>query len=211
MLFFRVFVGSRPRPFTLSLKGLVSAKPLRSRRLCVRLAPQHSNLQPANRSSVAVAERRSRSGRDTSTWLDSKSFPLNSFVDPHPLTPVASILYKNMGGQGVPRSAISCPHFASTSPLAATLMDLPASVANKRLTARAKPFRCNTYKKPGGRGIVPILVRPEHSRRVNYRRGEMGTGARGAPVPEVGLYVKIKRAQFRSQESHPNEGHVNSP
>ena len=25
----------------------------------------------------------------------------------------------------------------------------------------------------------------------------MGTGARGAPVPEVGLYVKIKRAQSR--------------
>src|ERR1700682_5912403 len=27
------------------------------------------------------------------------------------------------------------------------------------------------------------------------RRGEMGTGARGAPVPVVGLYVKIKRAE----------------
>ena len=43
------------------------------------------------------------------------------------------------------------------------------------------------------------------------KRGEMGTGARGAPVPEVGLYVKIKHAQFRNPESHPNEGHVNSP
>ncbi len=43
----------------------------------------------------------------------------------------------------------------------------------------------------------------------------MGTGARGAPggapVPEVGLYVKLKRAQFRSPESRPNEGRVNSP
>src|SRR5260370_1270729 len=36
------------------------------------------------------------------------------------------------------------------SPLNATLMDLPASVANKRLTVRPKPFRCNIYKKPGG-------------------------------------------------------------
>ena len=38
------------------------------------------------------------------------------------------------------------------SPLAATLMDRPASVANKRLTLRlvmAKPCRCNTYKKQG--------------------------------------------------------------
>lgn len=40
---------------------------------------------------------------------------------------------------------------------------------------------------------------------------EMGTGARGAPVPEVGLYVKIKRAQFRNPGSRPNEGRVNSP
>ena len=35
------------------------------------------------------------------------------------------------------------------SPLAATLIDLPVSVANKRLTVWAKPFRCNTYKKQG--------------------------------------------------------------
>ena len=43
------------------------------------------------------------------------------------------------------------------------------------------------------------------------KREEMGTGARGAPVPEVGHYVKIKRAQSRKPESHPNEGRVNSP
>jgi hypothetical protein len=43
------------------------------------------------------------------------------------------------------------------------------------------------------------------------KREEMGTGARGAPVPEVGHYVKIKRAQSRKSESRPNEGRVNSP
>jgi hypothetical protein len=43
------------------------------------------------------------------------------------------------------------------------------------------------------------------------RRGEMGTGARGAPIPEVGLYVKIKPVQSRKPGSRPNEGHVNSP
>src|SRR5260370_24463556 len=43
------------------------------------------------------------------------------------------------------------------------------------------------------------------------KREEMGTGARGAPVPEVGLYVKIKRAQSRKPESRPNEERVNSP
>src|SRR5713226_6598796 len=29
-----------------------------------------------------------------------KSHGINVFADPHPLTPVASILYKNIGGQG---------------------------------------------------------------------------------------------------------------
>src|ERR1700731_2155261 len=43
------------------------------------------------------------------------------------------------------------------------------------------------------------------------RGGEMGTEARGAPVPEVGLYVKIKLAQSGSPGSRPNQGHVNFP
>ena len=33
-------------------------------------------------------------------YFFSKSFPVNSFADPHPLTPVGSILYENSGGQG---------------------------------------------------------------------------------------------------------------
>jgi len=40
------------------------------------------------------------------------------------------------------------------SSLPATLMTLPASVANKRLNLKAKLFRCNTYKKPGGGGLL---------------------------------------------------------
>jgi hypothetical protein len=45
------------------------------------------------------------------------------------------------------------------SPLAATLMDIPASVANKGLNCLAKPFRCNTYKKHGGKGSRLWLTR----------------------------------------------------
>jgi hypothetical protein len=40
-------------------------------------------------------------------------------------------------------------------------------------------------------------------------REEKGTGARGAPVPKVGLGVKIKHAQFRSLRSLGNEEDVN--
>jgi hypothetical protein len=46
---------------------------------------------------------------------------------------------------------------------------------------------------------------------LEFEKEEMGTGARGAPVPEVGLYVKIKRVQFRNPWSRPNEARVNSP
>src|SRR5882762_7549967 len=41
----------------------------------------------------------------------SKSFPLNIFADHHPLNPVASILYKNIGGRETPTT------FHSLSPI----------------------------------------------------------------------------------------------
>src|SRR5260370_42501722 len=91
MLFFPVFAKLQHRPARQTLPASLSP--------ALTWLTQHSNLQPANRSSVAVAERRSRSGRDTSTWLDSKSFPLNSFADPHPLNSVVSYRYKNTGGR----------------------------------------------------------------------------------------------------------------
>jgi hypothetical protein len=55
---------------------------------------------------------------------------------------------------------------------------------------------------------VPVKGMPGASCRIP-RGGEMGTGARGAPVPVVGHYVKIKRSQFRSLGSRANQGHVN--
>ncbi len=37
--------------------------------------------------------------RSTLRRRSPKSLPLNSFADPHPLTPVPSILYKKYGGE----------------------------------------------------------------------------------------------------------------
>src|SRR5713101_9978692 len=54
-----------------------------------RLSSRSGNVQTCQRSDVL-------------TSFAPKSFPLNSFADPHPLSPVASILYKNIGGQGAP-------------------------------------------------------------------------------------------------------------
>jgi hypothetical protein len=45
-----------------------------------------------------------------------------------------------------PRPLLSCQHFTPVSPLAATLMDLPASVANKRLAARLTPLDATLTK-----------------------------------------------------------------
>jgi hypothetical protein len=91
-----------------------------------------------------------------------KSFAVNSFADPHPLNSVASIFYKNIGGRGrgilvlslFIASLLHCLLASSSlSPLAATLMYLPASIANKRLTVWVSPLDA-TLTKTGG---VPIL------------------------------------------------------
>ncbi len=58
-----------------------------------------------------------------------KSHGLNVFADPHPLTPVASIFYKNIGGRGR-RSDVQTFRRA----------DVPYP---------PKSFSCTTYKKPG--------------------------------------------------------------
>src|SRR6266850_310985 len=49
---------------------------------------------------------------------------------------------------------LSCQHLAPVSPLAATLMESPASVANKRLTARLSPLAA-TLTKNRGEGAQP--------------------------------------------------------
>src|SRR6266850_5405978 len=48
-----------------------------------------------------------------------------------------------------PTQLLSCQHFVRVSPLPATLMDLPASVANKRLTAELSPLAATLTKNRG--------------------------------------------------------------
>ncbi len=116
------------------------------------------------------------SGRIPLTF-SAKSFRLNLFADPHPLTLVAPIFYKKVWGEGpeplrrsdarytsrMGLSPLECtvadkhsvlPVFSRnrprSSPLEATLMSIPISVASKWFTVNPKSFRCNTYKKHGG-------------------------------------------------------------
>ncbi len=112
MLFFPVFAKLQHRP------ARQTALPYCSSSSALTCLPQHSNLQPAN----------------IPTWLDPKSFPLNSFADPYPLNPVPSILYKK-GGRGHFLSDLS--YFISHLPYT-----LPSSVSRN-------PFCLSLTKTPG--------------------------------------------------------------
>ena len=112
-----------------------------------------------------------------------KSLPLNLFADPHPLNPVPSILYKNIGGRGTKfpnsfaahaseisrRSDLSPLEYAvadkhrvlpvfsrnrqHSSPLEATPMSLLVSVDSKWFTATLSPLDA-TLTRNTGRGVA---------------------------------------------------------
>jgi hypothetical protein len=58
-----------------------------------------------------------------------------------------------------PASLPDCNHICPPSPLAATLLDLPASVANKRLTIFLTPLDATLTKNEGGPEL-PICLQP---------------------------------------------------
>src|SRR5713226_6450597 len=60
-----------------------------------------------------------------------------------------------------PAPLLSRQHFVRVSPLAATLMDLPASVANKRLTAELTLLAATLTKNRGEGGIIVNSKSPE--------------------------------------------------
>src|SRR6266478_9049529 len=91
-----------------------------------RRSPRFSNLLTYQRLNVP-------------TRLSSKSLPHNLFADPHPLNPVTSIPYKNLGGQGVPATL---PSFFSISHLPYTF---PSSVSRNS-------FVCHSSENTGGVG-----------------------------------------------------------
>src|SRR6267154_447402 len=84
------------------------------------------------------------------------SLSFQSLSGTHFATPFFSNSCRNVGGCtpfNFQRSNVQT-FLAPINPLDATLMNLPATVANKRLTSSTKPFRCNTYKNHGGYRIA---------------------------------------------------------
>ncbi len=77
----------------------------------------------------------------------SKSLPHNLSADPHPLTPVVSIFYKNSGGERVVRTFRTPTLHKSFS---CNIYGSPRKCCKQKTYGLPKSFRCNTYKKQGG-------------------------------------------------------------
>src|SRR5712664_951123 len=133
-----------------------------------------------------------RHGRQASPFpvLLPNSFPLNSFADPHPLNPVASILYENMGGGGAgsPFLLLISKPLTSQNCLKSFVCityGSPRKCCKQKTYGQAKSFRCNTYKKQGGG--VPIMVNQESKK---------GFLSRGVPRAERFMDASLLNALF---------------
>src|SRR6266481_8728252 len=98
--------------------------------------------------------RRSRNSFLSQTPIRSSPSPnshgINSFANPHPLTPVASIFYKNRPGRGTSTATVPVFNSPSLNPLDATLTDALVSVANKGLMEILSPLDATLTKNRGG-------------------------------------------------------------
>ncbi len=115
------------------------------------------------------------------------SFPHNFLSDPPLLNLYPTILYKNGGGGGamVPSGRVYWPlSTIVVSPLAATLMHLLASVANKRFTAWLTPLAA-TLTKNRGRGVQLLLT--SNSTRIPVPNVDTKAAISG-PRPASGLF-----------------------
>src|SRR6266446_7885542 len=83
-----------------------------------------------------------------------------------------------------PSQSLPRQQSASVSPLAATLMDLPASVANKRLTAGLSPLDATLTKNRG--------VHPSSQRALSLRA-----------FPAVRTFKRFDVQTFQRVSSHP--------
>src|SRR5258708_25723958 len=102
-----------------------------------RRPPRSGNVQTCRHSNV-------------STSLRPNSHGINIFANPHPLPPVASIFYKNIGGKGASafQSPISYP--PSPCPPNPFKMNTCKSVSKQSTLTL---FRINTYEKQGKRAL----------------------------------------------------------
>src|SRR6266403_4299454 len=86
-----------------------------------------------------------------------------------------------------PMELLSRQHFVRISPLTATLMDLPASVANKRLTARLSPLD-STLTKNRGVGVLWLTSHPDFNVPTCNSHSETQGPPRTAIIPALSFH-----------------------
>jgi hypothetical protein len=148
-----------------------------------------------------------------------KSLPLNLFADPHPLNPVPSIFYKNIGGRGVMflrcsdvatcerpdlnllQCAVAAKHRVlpvfsrnrqQSSPLAATLMDYVVSVDSKWFTENLSPLVATLTKNTGGEATFSSTFGRSDVRLSTFRQSHCSQTPLVPQSPKVPSFFTIR-------------------
>src|SRR5260370_36698362 len=82
-----------------------------------------------------------------------------SFCRPPPTKPIHYNALQKQWGRGASATAHSNSVLLFPKSFRCKIYGVPRKCCKQRTYRLAKPFRCNTYKKPGGGGILPILER----------------------------------------------------
>ena len=96
---------------------------------------------------------------------------------------------------------------ASVSPLAATLMGLPASVANKRLTVELSPLDATLTKNTGVRASFPFWNSP-HVANVRPSRLALASASDSPPLLPLSPYILTSLLPCFVFDRHRDENHV---
>ena len=76
------------------------------------------------------------------------SLRLNPFADPHPINPVASILYKNIGGQGVPSTLPPLSHISHLPYTLPSSVSCKSFVCHSCVNCRVSPYNSHSGTHP---------------------------------------------------------------
>ena len=133
-----------------------------------------------------------------------KSLRHNLLSDPRSLNLYAAIFYKNGAGRRGPVRVADHPS-APISPLCATLMDLPASVANKNLTAELTLLAATLTQNPGRASLQTGSVPKSAGLKTRHYRRKRGSYLR----PRLD-FMRISGQRAKMEVVKPPRG-VNSP
>ena len=129
------------------------------------------------------------------------------YIEFHPRRPLRSNVQTFQSKLLCPPAPI-CPVRIGTSwglwtlalnPLSATLMNLPRKCCKQKTYSLSKAFRCNTYEKHAGGGILPIpevcpsLANPANTSHLSFSR-DTGRGSPNTPASAAPTFASPTRS-----------------